>query len=194
MAVWSAAEKDQVEYRQTDRILSGERCHEGFLIVIGKLLRVVEVFYLNRVDGRGARRGGNVVEEVGFEKGIVAVSVVERDSALVGEEDLPFGEVDVIGRVGRLGQESFRECRRQRAARNGDAENGVLSEGGALSSEDVCTQLWREGVGRGEGVEIRLFRHGGLWVGWRVDRTWLVACLLLWEHGLLCWSEGHKSQ
>lgn len=86
----TTAQQDQVEDGRLDRVLAGETRHERLLVLVGQFLRVVEVLDVDGVDGRCALFAGDLIEEVFLQKAVVAVFVVERDGALVGEEDFPF--------------------------------------------------------------------------------------------------------
>lgn len=57
------------------------------------------------MHGGGLLVGGQLIEQLGLEEGVVGVCVVQGHGALVGEEDLPLGEVDHVCGTRGGGQE-----------------------------------------------------------------------------------------
>ena len=64
VAVGSAAQKEQVEDGQLDRVAAREGADEQLLILVGQFLGVVQVFRVDRMDGRLAQVGGDLVKQL----------------------------------------------------------------------------------------------------------------------------------
>lgn len=111
VAVWTTAEQQQVEEGQLDRIAGGKDGDEQLLVLVGHLLRIVEVLLVNGVDlGLAQLLARNLVQQLLLEQLVVAVLVIEGHAALVGEEYLPLGEVDLVaGAAIAFGQEGLCE-------------------------------------------------------------------------------------
>lgn len=116
MPIWSTAKQDEVEDGQLDGVALGEVADEELLVLVCHFLDVIEVRDIDGVDGGGAELGGDLVEEFRFQQRVVAVGVVEGHGALVGEEDLPFREVDGVVGGGGGGEERGGEGLGERAA------------------------------------------------------------------------------
>lgn len=155
MAVRAAAEEEEVEDGQADRVAGGEAGDEGLLVLVGELLEVIEVGDVDGVDF-GLLVGGELVEQLGLEEGVVGVGVVEGHGALVGEEDFPAGEVDLVVGPGGGGKERLGERLGERAAGHGDLEGAVAGEAGVLSLNNVEAEGRCEGVDAGESVQVGL--------------------------------------
>lgn len=97
VAIGAAAEEEEIEDGQANRVAAGEASDEGLLVLVGEFLKVVQVLSVDCVDS-GLLTLGDLVQKLLLEKGIVGIVVVEGNSALVGEEDLPASEIDdVVG-------------------------------------------------------------------------------------------------
>lgn len=106
VSVGAAAEKQEVEDGETDRVAAGEAGDEGLLILVGELLEIVKVGGIDGVDG-GLLVLGNLVKKFRLEEGVVGVVVIERHGTLIGKEDLPLGELDLVVGAGRGGEKSL---------------------------------------------------------------------------------------
>lgn len=155
MSVGSAAEEEQVEDGQADRVAGGEAAHERLLVLISQNLRVAEVLDIDRVDGR-ALALRKLVEKLRLEEGVVGIGVVEGHGALVSEEDLPLGEVNHIVRAGGRGQEGGGEGLGEGPAGDSDLEDAVAGDACVLALDYVRAQGGCEGLDAGEGEEIGL--------------------------------------
>lgn len=145
VAVGTAAEEEEVEDGEADRVAAGEAGDEDLLVAVGDLLEVVEVGDVDGVDG-GLLVGGELVEELGLEEGVVGVGVVEGHDALVGEEDLPLLEVDYVVVCGRGREERGGQGLGEGAAGDGDLEDAVAGEAEGLALDNVFAQGWRQSV------------------------------------------------
>lgn len=179
VAVGAGAEQQQVEDGQLDGVAAGERPDQQLLVLVGELLGVVEVLGVDGVDGGRALLGRDPVEQVLLQQAVVAVLVVERDGALVAEEDLPLAPVHaVVVGLGRR-QQRRRQRLRQRPARHAHLEGAVARKAGVLALDDVGAQRGRQGVDALEGEEVRLLANHRssslslffLLFFWRLDKT-----------------------
>lgn len=81
--------------------------------------------------------------------------MIEGHGALVGEEDVPFGELrGVFGRAVSYFEEGFGHDGWQGAAGDGHSEDAMTVQGMVLAAEDVGPELLGEGVGIRETVEL----------------------------------------
>lgn len=82
--------------------------------------------------------------------------MVEGDGPLVGEEDLPFGELDGVFGGGGLCKEGLSERLGEGTAGHGDFEGIVALDAGRLALNDIGSQSRGESVDVGEREEVRL--------------------------------------
>lgn len=159
VAIRTASQQDEIENGRLDRVLGRKLFHELLLIVIGELLGIMEERFFDGNDRRLAFGLGDLGEELLLEQAVVGVFVVEGNSALVGEEDLPLVPVD-FGIVDKfVGGEGCGE----RASGYGDAKDVVTGEGGVLVVDDELVNLRLKGGLVGVGEEDGFFRHCGVW-------------------------------
>lgn len=85
--------------------------------------------------------------------------MVEGNGALVGEEYLPFGELDCVFGGAGLREEGLREGFWEGAAGDGDFEGVVALDSCVLALDHVGAEGCGEGVDGGEGEEIGLSSH-----------------------------------
>jgi hypothetical protein len=160
VSVGSAAEEEEVEDRQTDRVAAGEAGNECLLVLVGKFLQVVQVFCVDGVHG-GLLVLGDLVQKFLLEKGIVGVFVVEGHSALICKEDFPALEIDDIVGARRGGQEGLGERLGERTTRYTHFESAVPGDAGSLALDNIRTQRRGEGVNVAKCEKVWLcFTHG----------------------------------
>lgn len=144
VTIGAAAQEDEIEGGQLDTVLGGKLAHQILLVEVCQFLRVViaNVLLVDGVDDRGAELGGDLGDELVVQQAVVAVLVVEWYCALVGEEDVPLGELGGIFRGAIAGgEEGFCQNGGQGATGDGEAEGTVPGESGVLAAEDVASQL-----------------------------------------------------
>lgn len=71
VAVGPAAEQEEVEDGQAHGVARGEAADERLFVLVGELLDVVEVLGVDCVHGGGLLVGGQLVEQLGLEEGVV---------------------------------------------------------------------------------------------------------------------------
>lgn len=169
VAVGAAAEEHEVEEGQLDRVAGSKDGDERLFVLVGALLGVVEVFFLDGVDlGRAELSLVNLVQQLVLEQSVVAVLVVQRHAALVGEEDFPLVEVDRVGGAAvAFGQQCLGERLGQRTTRDSDSKGAVTLDSGLLLGEDVLAQGGSQFGNAGKAVDVGRLAHGGC--VWRVD-------------------------
>lgn len=144
VAIGAAAQEDEIEGGQLDAVLGGKLAHQILLIEICEFLRIVilNVLLVDGVDDRCAELERDLGDELVVQQTVVAILMVERYGALVGEEDVPLGELGGIFREAIAGgEEGFGQDGRQGAAGDGEAEGAVPGKSGILAAEDVASQL-----------------------------------------------------
>lgn len=157
VAVGTAAQQDEIEDGKLDAVLAGKLAHQVLLVEIGEFLGVVifDVLLVDGVDDGRAELGGDLGDQLVLQQAVVALLVVEGYGALVGEENVPLGELgDILGGTIAGGEEGLGQDGGQGTTGDSDAEAIVAGKGGILAAEDVAAQLRRKSVGAGEAVEI----------------------------------------
>lgn len=89
--------------------------------------------------------------------------MVKRNGPLIGEEDMPLGELWGVRRGTITGLEQrASQHGREGTTRHGDSESVVAGQGGILGPEDIGPQLLGQSISAGEAEEIGL-RGGHGW-------------------------------
>ncbi|KAI7197821.1 6-phosphogluconolactonase [Hortaea werneckii] len=148
VAIWTAAEQQQIEQRHLDRVARSEHIDQLLLVLVRCLLRILESSLVDREDLWLGHVLRDLVQPLLLDELVVRVFVRERYAALVGVEDLPFAEVNLV--LWASG-----------AARDSNAEDVVALEGFILGVEDVLAKIRRKLVVHArEGVEVHRSAHG----------------------------------
>lgn len=141
MAVGPAAEEHEVENRELDAVLGGEDAHQLLLVQVGELLGIIvtDVVGVDAVDFGGAHLRGDLADQLVLQQTEVAVGMVEGHGPLVGEEDVPLGELRGVFERGAVAdsQEGLGQDGWQGATRDGQAEASMAVQGMVLAAEDV---------------------------------------------------------
>lgn len=144
VAIGTAAEEDKIKGGHLDTVLGGKLAHQILLVEISEFLGIfiLNVVLVDGVDDRCAELRGDLGDELVVQQTVVAILVVERYGTLVGEEDVPLGELGGVfqGAIAG-GEEGFGQNGRQGAAGDGEAEGAVSGKRGGLTAEDVASQL-----------------------------------------------------
>lgn len=159
VTIGAAAEEKEIENRETDRVTGGETGDEGLFVLVGQLLEVVEVGDVDGMD-LGLFVGGKLIEQFSLKESIVGVGVVEGNGALVGEKNLPLGEVDDVVGTGGWAEKSLGEGFGEGAARDSNFEGTVAGDASVLALDHIGAKGRGESVNAGEGEEVWLsFAH-----------------------------------
>jgi hypothetical protein len=101
----------------------------------------------------------DLVQEFLLEQAIIRVFVVKRHGSLVGEENLPFVELDGIFCGAWRGEESLRERLRERAAGYSYLEGVMAVEACCLAGDDIGSEGSGKRINGGKCEEVWLSCH-----------------------------------
>ena len=159
VAVGAAAQEQKVKNGKLHRVPASETLDKNLLVLIGELLGIVEVLDINGVDNWPSGGIGDLVKELLLQKAVVGVFVIKRHGSLIGEEDLPLIEVELVRGAGRGSQQSSRKSVGKRTAGNGHLEDAVARQASLLALGDIGSEGGGQGVDVGERTKIRLPAH-----------------------------------